>query len=238
MSNQLIVVGKELGAETKAIARVGKLVDAYLAKIASGRNALPMMDKVIKAGQVLLSGEKLFKIANGQVFYALQSTVDEKSFAALCQEKFGITTPTAKKYSTIYQALFSGDYLYKLPDDPDTGEPYQVFDLSIKDMEMLAGLVASEDYDEDTAHMIFSGDGNWQEKKAAIREAKPGQVKRKTKKRKEKKIKYRQFKNGNMVVGSKTQKVRFGVLDVDNPSANVQALIIRANNALEKEFNT
>lgn len=214
---------------------VAELVSNYREALKSGKDATKLFDEVVIEGARFRGGELLYKVAQGLVLSAIKATTDPNTYEKVCQDHFKVQPDTADRYVTIWDALFSGEFLYKIPENPATGEPYNIFELSIRDMELLAEVVIEGALDETVAAQIW-GEGNWMDKREVVRDEKPELVKRKT--RRKKKKRFTIGKDGDLVytlAGGKG-KVRFGFLDIASSDTALRTVAKRAAFALQKEF--
>lgn len=227
------------------LAEATTLTDEYRRAIKAAntddQKTLNLHSDIIKLGQKFQLSEKVYKVASGLVFSTLADTMDQKSFAKMCREDFKVTAQTALRYKTIYDAWFSGKFLYSLPRGGD-GLPQNPLDLSVRDLELGASLIIEGELDEDSAGVLF-GEGSWLDKKDILREQKPKIIKRDrsvdrksgkptSKERSEKELLTVSSAGGVYYMGT-----RIGFLEVTASDTAIRSVALRSAEVLKGEFN-
>lgn len=209
-------------------------VEAYKEAVRKGGSVDAFLEEVLLCASKFETTATLYKIMMGMAVSSLRMTMDPNTFERICRERFRSTSDTCDRYAKIYEGIFSGHFLYELPKDPATGETYNPLSLGIRDLELLADLIIQGELTPENAHRVFSPDGNWIDKRDAIREETPGIVKRQRRPRKEPVLKIPS--SGDLFYSIGGRMIRFGFLDLTNADPQVRSLAERAQYALEKEF--
>lgn len=135
------------------------------------------LEDILQKVDLLVGSETAIKIIQGATLGVIKSTVDPDTYERICKTRFKISTQTGDKRAEVYEAWFSGNFLYNLPDGCNP------FDLSFRDLETGASLIIEGELDEERVLYLFSDDnGNWAEKREVLRDMAPSVVKRQRRK--------------------------------------------------------
>ena len=213
------------------------LIRGYLTKFSAGKKsaALDMLDNLIDMGLRFQATEKVYKVAQGMTYAALKNTIPENEYIEICKNRFGITTMTADKYALIYEAWLSGDFVYSLPDDPQTDEPYNFLSLSMRDMEFGASLIVAGEMTDDAAHTLFGTKGNWMEKREVIKKKRPKIVKRV--RRQQKKRRHYVTQYGDVMITKANGAIeKAAFFDIKSKDQEIRVMALRMREAVKKEL--
>lgn len=200
------------------------LVAEYIDAFESGDReyAGELLTTLLNKGAVLGATERLMKIMQGAILSGIKPTVDEDTYERICKTHFHVTPATADNYAAVYEAWFSGTFLYNLP------EGLNPIDLSFRDLQTGASLIVEGELSEERAEYLFSGDGNWEAKRDYLREEAPAVVKRKKRRTSVVKPKIVITPTGDILFKSQGKNnVSLGHLNITDNDTRIRMLSLR-----------